>query len=79
MAVKQLSDGNSDGTVLGQSTTDLLGFYGNTAPVSRRAAAIQASSFISVSTNATVGSAIAAFNSEVAQTFINLGFWKGAA
>ena len=32
MAVKQLSDGNSDGTVMGQSTSDLVGFYG-VAPV----------------------------------------------
>ena len=27
-AVKQLSDGNANGTVLGQSATDLVGFYG---------------------------------------------------
>ena len=27
-AVRQLSDGNSLGTVLGQSATDLIGFYG---------------------------------------------------
>lgn len=30
---KQLSDGNPDGTVLGQSTADLIGFYGKTARV----------------------------------------------
>lgn len=30
MAVKQLSDGNSDGTALGQSATDKIGFYGAT-------------------------------------------------
>jgi hypothetical protein len=34
MAVKQLSDGNTDGTTLGQSSTDLVGFYGAT-PVAR--------------------------------------------
>jgi len=28
MAVKQLSDKNSSGTVLGQSSTDKIGFYG---------------------------------------------------
>jgi len=28
MAVKQLSDGGSDGTVLGQSSVDKVGFYG---------------------------------------------------
>ena len=31
MAVKQLSDGNSDGTVLGQSATDKISFFGATA------------------------------------------------
>lgn len=34
MTVKQLSDGNPDGTKLGQSSTDLVGFYGAT-PVAR--------------------------------------------
>ena len=29
-AVRQLSDGNSVGTVLGQSSTDVIGFYGVT-------------------------------------------------
>lgn len=28
MAIKQLSDGNPDGTTVGQSATDLVGFYG---------------------------------------------------
>jgi|GEM_PF-3992997 len=27
-AVRQLSDGNSQGTIYGQSVTDLIGFYG---------------------------------------------------
>ena len=31
MTIKQLSDGNSDGTVLGQSTTDKISFFGATA------------------------------------------------
>lgn len=30
MAVKQLSDGGPDGTKLGQSSTDLIGFWGAT-------------------------------------------------
>lgn len=30
MAAKQLSDGNGEGTKLGQSATDLVGFYGVT-------------------------------------------------
>lgn len=31
--VKQLSDGGPDGTLLGQSSTDKIGFYGLTTPV----------------------------------------------
>jgi hypothetical protein len=34
-AVRQLSDGNSQGTVLGKSATDTIGFYGVTTPVAR--------------------------------------------
>jgi hypothetical protein len=33
-AVRQLSDGNSQGTIMGQSTNDAIGFYGVT-PVAR--------------------------------------------
>ena len=41
MAIKQLSDGNPDGTTLGQSSTDLIAFYGAT-PIARPAGAAQA-------------------------------------
>jgi branched-subunit amino acid permease len=34
-AVRQLSDANSQGTILGQSATDLIGFYGATTGVAR--------------------------------------------
>ncbi len=34
-AQRQLSDGNSLGTLLGQSTTDAIGFYGVTTCVSQ--------------------------------------------
>lgn len=33
MATRQLSDGRSEGTVVGQSATDLVGFFGKTARV----------------------------------------------
>lgn len=33
MAARQLSDGNSDGTCLGQSATDKVGFFGKTPVV----------------------------------------------
>lgn len=41
MAARQLSDGGPDGVVLGQSSSDLVGFYGVT-PVAQKAAAAQA-------------------------------------
>ena len=33
MAANQLSDGNDEGTVLGQSASDKLGFYGLATPI----------------------------------------------
>jgi hypothetical protein len=38
---KQLSDSNPDGTVLGQSTTDLIGFYGLATPIVQPSGATQ--------------------------------------
>jgi hypothetical protein len=35
MGIKQLSDGGPDGTKLGQSSTDKLGFYALTTPIAR--------------------------------------------
>lgn len=37
--VRQLSDLNGDGTVLGQSTTDKLGFYGLATPIAQQSLA----------------------------------------
>jgi hypothetical protein len=34
-AFRQLSDGNSVGTILGISSSDLIGFYGVTTPVAK--------------------------------------------
>lgn len=36
MAARQLSDGNDEGTILGQSATDKVGFYGK-APIAQGA------------------------------------------
>jgi hypothetical protein len=35
MAARQLSDKNPDGTLLGQSSTDKLGFFGLATPIVR--------------------------------------------
>jgi hypothetical protein len=75
---KQLSDKNPDGTALGQSTSDLISLYGVT-PVSQRAAAIQAASVVSVSSNITIAASLTAWIVEVTATLTALGAWKGAA
>jgi len=77
MTIRQISTGDPDGTSFSQGITDKVSFYGVT-PVAQRTAAIQALSYISVSSNATIGSADAAWKAEVTATLIGLGFWKGA-
>lgn len=46
-AVRQLSDGNSQGTVLGQSSSDLIGVYGVSPPVPRQLTLATLSSAVS--------------------------------
>lgn len=57
MAVKQLSDGGSEGTQLGQSATDKIGFFGTT-PADQPAAITDAT--------ATATSAATAVNAVIA-------------
>ncbi len=75
---KVLSDGNSDGTSVGQNASDLIALYGGT-PVAQRAASIQATSFLSASSNVTIGATLTAWALEVTNTLIGLGAWKGSA
>jgi hypothetical protein len=78
MAANQLSDGNPEGMVLGQSASDLIAMYGGT-PVSQRAAAIQANSVVSVSSNITIAASLTAWIVEVTATLNALKIWKGSA
>lgn len=54
------------------------GFYGAT-PVTQRAAAIQAASVVSVSSNITIAASLTAWIVEVTNTLNGLGIWKGSA
>ena len=78
MPVRQLSDGSTDGTVLGQSTADLVSLYGKT-PISQRANAVQALSLMSAGSYVSVTSNLAAILAEVSATLTALGVWKGGA
>lgn len=52
--------------------------YGAT-PVSQRASSVQATSYLSLSTNVTVPANLTAIVLEIANTLIGLGAWKGSA
>lgn len=78
MAVKELSDGGTDGARMGQSATDKIAFFGGT-PVVQRANAIQATSLISAYTATTASALIGALLVEIANTLNGLGVWKGSA
>lgn len=84
MAVKQLSDKGPDGTTLGQSTADLVAFYGTT-PVSQRASSDMATIATVASSASFASGQAAALNAAVLQlneiraTLVNLGLHKGAA
>ena len=55
-AVRQLSDGNSQGTVLGISSSDLIGFYGVTTCVARQTATSTAVSLAALTGTQTASS-----------------------
>lgn len=91
MAGKQLSDGNPTGTTLGQSTTDLIAFYGVTPvaqPSSASQAAITTTVVSSYSTDAvtvwgfgsgTQAAAAIALLNILQSNLVTLGLIKGSA
>ena len=78
--IQQLANDNADGTCMGQgnTSTDLISFYG-AAPVAQRASAFQAASVVSVSSNITIAASLTAWILEVTNTLVGLGIWKGSA
>lgn len=83
MPVNQLSDKGPDGTTLGQSSADLISFYGTTA-VSQRTSTDLSASIATVASSASFASGQAAgLNSvilavnEIRTTLKNLGLHAG--
>ena len=64
--VQQLSDGGPDGTLLGQSSTDKIGFYGLTTPIVRPSVAT------AITTGATETATISLVRS-IRLALVNLG------
>lgn len=68
---KQLSDGNPDGTGLGQSAADKIVLYGGT-PVVQRSSTVLATSLLSASSYVSVASNTAAILTELSNVLTNL-------
>ena len=84
MPVRQLSDGNPDGNVLGQSASDLIAFY-NATPMAQRAGAAQAAVPTTAPTNSgpygysqAQAAAIVTLLNEIRATLVELGLMKGS-
>jgi hypothetical protein len=73
MAARQLSDGNDDGQVLGQSTTDKLGFYGLAVPIVQPAHTDQGAITAGATATATTALVI-----QLRAALVNLGLIKGS-
>lgn len=85
MAVKELSDGGSDGVRLGQSATDKISFYGAT-PIVQRSGAAQAAVATTAATASTPygyseaqANAIVALVNELRAAMVAAGLIKGSA
>ena len=86
MAVRHLSDGNDDGTVLGQSITDKVALHGS-VPVAQRAGAAQAAVTTTGATSTTPygfssaaqADAIVTLVNELRAAIVEKGVIKGAA
>jgi len=83
MPVRQISDGNPDGNVLGQSANDLIAFY-NATPVAQRSGSAQATVPTTAPTNTTPygysqaqATAIITLLNEIRATLVGLGLMKG--
>jgi hypothetical protein len=85
---RQLSDGNDAGTVLGQSTTDLIAFHAGT-PTSQRASATLSATLSNFAQTGTSLVAAATFSAgyaalvdavtEIRATLVAYGLHKGGA
>ncbi len=79
MPIRQLSDGNPDGSVFGQSAADQIAFY-NATPVKQRAGATQAAvNTVSATYTQAEVNAIVALVNEMRATLVGLGLMKGSA
>ena len=70
--------GSTEGVVLGQSTTDLIGFYGATTPVAQPSGAAQDALTASSSDAAAIGELITLVT-KIRTDLVALGLLKGSS
>ncbi len=58
MATQQLSDGRSEGAVIGQSFSDKIGFYGTSTPVAKQTCTLAAALTAGTTTPANIAAAV---------------------
>lgn len=86
MAIKYLSDQNPDGTVLGTTSTDLIGFYGAT-PIAQRSGSAQSAVSTTAATTTTPWGFSTSTQADTLVTLVNelraaavaVGLIKGSA
>ena len=76
---RNLSNKNADGTILGQASSDKIGFYGLATAISQRAAAAQATSTVGTASSSDVTTDLKAAVIEIMNTLTALSLWKGSA
>lgn len=75
--VEYLGTNGSGGTVMGQTSSDLIGFYGQT-PVAQRAYSSAVHATSALATSASFGATQLAAIQEIQSTLIALGVWATA-
>lgn len=73
-----VGDGRPDGTIIGQTSAELIGFYGTT-PIAQRSLAAQATSLVGTASSTAITTDVKAAIIEVMNTLATLGLWKGSA
>lgn len=78
MAAENLGTGTPDGSNIGRSSSDLVGFYGYATPVAQRAYSSAVHATSAASSSSDFGATQLAILQEVMKTFIGLGIWATA-
>lgn len=66
MALRELSDAGPDGTRLGQSSSDKIGFFGLTTPIAKRTCTLSAALTAGTTTPANIAAAVAELHAALA-------------